>query len=290
MPSLYIELGKGQSQILQFQVLDTPLAGLWLERMEARVAYPLDHPDRFYGFGSAESEKIRAEGWIRDCIKTINRHEHVITRPFTNVHDQDCLNYLHNIFERYHGLLDQQANEFWVQAPDAVRHALADLNLAIHCCESLRGTYPRFVCTWFGLPKTKTLPMDIMQRYGQLAPAFGTVCLNYVEIGKTFEELAYDQDEYIGDNAFVPFTHYSADFNVKFFTQTKEQIDIKLDRMRKYYNEHRGFFAAQGFQSFDDPRLLPLQFPVAQLVEIMPGDQLLSSIAQKQYIKKVWIE
>jgi len=288
--TLKIELGGTRTQLLEFQILDTPIAELWLERMASRGSYPLDHPNRFYGFDSPQQEQTRAEQQIQQCIDTINTHQRIIDRPFTNAHDQDCLNYLHNIFERYHGLLDQQDHDFWNGSTPAVRQALAELNLAVHRCESLRGAKPRMVCTWFGMPKIKSLSKDLLQDYGQLSPRFGSVCLNYVEIGKTLEDLAKDNDQYIGEEAFRPFSHYSADFVVRFYTEAPPVIQDRLSKMRAYYKQHEDWFHSRGYTSFDDVRLQPLRFPVAQLVETMPRDMLYSSIAQHQHVNRVWIE
>jgi hypothetical protein len=193
---------------------------------------------------------------------------------------------LHNIFEKYHGLLDEQNTEFWFYAPDNVRRALADLNIAVHRCESVsRGSLPRFVCTWYGMPKIKTLPLNIMKQFGVITPAWGSVCLNYAEIGKTFEDLAIDNDHYISDNAFKPFNFYSADFNVKFYESIP---DIK--NMINYYNQHSRFFRNHDINEFHDTRLLPLKFPVAELVTQYSREQLLNQIRQRQHVSKVYLQ
>ena len=153
---------------LCFNIRNTPLAELWIERMNKRHAWPMDNPDRFYGFGTAQQEQDRAVGMIQQCIAAINSHRRIIDREFE--YTQDSLNYLHNIFERYHGLLDQQTSEYWHSAPDTVRQALANLNLAVHRCETaMTSPCPRFVCTWFGMPKTKQLDVDTIQTHGKLS-------------------------------------------------------------------------------------------------------------------------
>jgi len=129
-----------------------------------------------------------------------------------------------------------------------------------------------------------------MQQYGTLNPAFGSVCLNYCEIGKTLEDLTQDRDNYISDEAFRSFNHYSADFNVRMHEETADYVADKLIRMQAYYNQHREFFFDQGFVTFQDPRLLPLRFPVAQLIETMPRDQLLKQIQQRQTVTRVTIQ
>ena len=58
---LYIDLAGHSTLTLKFQLLDSPITKLWVERMNSRGNYPLDHPDRFYGFNSREEEIKRAE-------------------------------------------------------------------------------------------------------------------------------------------------------------------------------------------------------------------------------------
>jgi hypothetical protein len=277
---------------LKFQVLDNPIAQLWLERMSQREQWPLDDPNRFYGFNTQDEDQRIALVKIKECIKGINSWQPLITRELSAVDDQDTLNYLHNIFEQWHGLLDQQPThpEYGV-IPLDVRQHLADLNVSVHRCESVaRGNRPRFVCTWFGMPKTNTLSVEDMHKYGTLNPKFGSVCLNYAEIGKTLEDLTQDRDNYISDDAFKPFNHYSADFNVRMHEETIGYVSDKLVRMQEYYNQHRDFFFDQGFTTFQDPRLLPLRFPVAELIEIQPRDQLIETIKQHQHITQVILQ
>lgn len=277
---------------LQFRVLDTPVAELWLERMSLRQQWVLDDPERFYGFNSQEKDQHIALTKIQECIAGINAWQPLITRELTTVTDQDTLNYLHNIFEQWHGLLDHQPQHpEYGPIPDTVRQHLANLNVSVHRCESAgRGNRARFVCTWFGMPKTKTLPLDLMQQYGTLDPKFGSVCLNYAEIGKTLEDLTQDRDNYISDEAFCPFNHYSADFNVRMYTEPPDHVSEKLCRMQEYYTQHRDFFFDRGFTTFEDPRLLPLRFPVAELVHTVTTDQLISAIAQQQHITQVSLQ
>ena len=286
---LHIELDN--TITLKFRVLDTPVARLWLERMSKRDQYPLDHPDRFYGFNTPAEERARALSLIQACVETINAHQPVIERSITDVSDQDTLNYLHNIFERYHGLLDQQDQDFWNSAPKVVQVALAELNLAVHRCENAnRGQRPRFVCTWYGLPKTETLTDDLVSQYGVLNPPFGTVCLNYAEIGKTFEDLAIDRDNYIGKDAFKPFNHYSADFVVRFFEETPAIIKERLTQLEEYYTVHQDYFQSLGYAGFSNARLLPLRFPVAELVGNTDKEKLLEQIRQHQQVTRVTLE
>lgn len=284
--NLIIRLGQSGSLTLKFQIRNTPVAHLWIERVQSRAQYMLDHPDRFYGFGTLESEQARAVSMIQQCIDTINSHVPIINRKFE--YTQDCLNYLHNIFERYHGLLDQQTFDYWQTAPHQVQKALSDLNLAVHRCESVaHNLKPRFVCTWFGMPKTHTLSNELQNEYGEQQIKFGTVYLNYCEIGKTAEDLANDNDMYIADDAFKPFSHYSADFNIHFHDQ---DLSLKNSLIQNYIDQHRDFFVAHNITSVYNVNAKPMRFPVADLTYAGTRDELISQIAINQWVHEVTIE
>jgi hypothetical protein len=287
MKYLVLVLGHNDPVHLRFAIRENPIADGWMEQMSQRDTWPLDDPTRFYGFDSEEKEQQRAENYLLKCIKTVNDYEPIINRPFTSVQDQDYLNYLHHVFEIYHGLLDQQTHDFWTQAPDAVRQALAELNIAVHRCENIKQGRPRLVCTWFGMPKIYKLHPETAVQYGSMTVPFGTVCLNYVEIGKTLEDLAQDQDQYIGDDAFQPWQRYSADFFVPFFN-----IDtrVKLPAMEHYLQQHRKFFIAQGIENVYNTQALPMRYPVADLDDSRTESELIGLIAQRQFITRVSIE
>ncbi len=283
---MLIRLGQDNDFALKFQIRDTPVAQLWVERMQSRGNYPLDHPDRFYGFGTLAQEQNRAVEYIQKCIATINAHRLLIHRPFE--YTQDCLNYLHNIFEQHHGLLDQQDSDYWLGSPDSVRRALAELNLAVHRCESVAtSANPRFVCTWYGMPKTQQLSLELQEQYTVSRVEFGTVYLNYCEIGKTVEDLANDNDKYIGDDAFRPFNHYSADFNVQF--QDQDLMD-RYGKIQKYIDQHSDFFVARGITSVYNTQARPIRLPVADLVYNGNQEQILAQIAQRQWVQQATIE
>lgn len=271
---------------LRFRVLNTPLAELWIARMNLRHQYPLDDPERFYGFNSLAQDQQIALKKINACIDLIKaQHTHLDRGHVASVDDQDSLNYWHHVFETYHGLLGQE------DRTDPLTSVLSDLNVAVHRCESVaRGNRPRFVCTWYGLPKTHTLDFGIMKQYGTLNPDFGSVCLNYAEIGKTLEDLTQDRDNYIADSAFRPFNHYSADFNVRMHNESLDYLSDKILRMKDYFRQHQDFFFERGYHSFDDPRLLPLRFPVAELITDMSQSELLTAIAQQQHITQVTLQ
>lgn len=263
--NLRIHFGVDKNFFLDFALDPNPITLLWIERMQQRHLWLLDDPKRFYGFNSRQQEEKQALEYVQQCISIINSYQPIIDRMLTDVHDQDTLNYLHHIFEVYHGLLDRQDTEWWSAAPTEVQQALAQLNIAVHRCESCRKLMPRFVCTWFGMPKTKKLTPELIQQYGKEKIEFGGVYLNYVEIGKTAMDLTLDNDQYIFDTAFKPFEHYSADFVAYFYENTDSEIAERRQLLEQYYQQHRQFFQRLGINDTDDYRIKPVRFKVAQL-------------------------
>lgn len=270
----YLLIQYNNNFTLRYRLRDNAFVPRWVERVQtAQRQYPIDDPGRFYGFGPIEQQKQHSIFLINQCVDQINGYRPIIDRKLESVDDQDTLNYLHNIFERYHGMLQQQTDAFWNHAPNVIRQALANLNVLVHRCESVaRGAYPRHVVTYYGLPKTETLTKE---DYALFEPAvkIGTVYLNYVEIGKTLEDLAIDNDRYIGDDAFRPWHYYSADFNVKFWQDDPLLISELNAKIKQYYHDNQEFFESRGY-SWGDYRLVRGGLPLADL-EDAPEDLLL---------------
>ena len=291
MKLLHVEFGQDSDRlILSFRVRDSNLARRWVRKVRAaqRLRYPIDEPERFYGFNSAKKEQQHALDHINQQIATINSYQKIINRELKTINDQDTLNYLHNIFERYHGLLDQQQqNDFFRDAPEDVKKALATLNTAVHRCETVdRGNQKRAVVTYYGLPKKHTLETqdyDLIQRDWK----FGTVHLCYVEIGKTLLDLLQDDDAYIGDDAFRPYHFYSADFVVQFNDSDPAKTQETERRMWDYYDQHREFFESRGYCR-DHPALKMGIFPVADLVSSLDQEAIIRHLRTRQRVNRVW--
>lgn len=278
-------------QTLQFDILQNPITDLWLEKMSVRNNWNLDNPNRFYNFNDKNTEERVAKEFLNNCINTINDYKPIIERPFTSIYDQDYLNYCHNIFETHHGMLDQQQNALFNHSPDHVKKALADLNIAVHKCESLAIFRPRFVCTWYGSPKDKVLPVDLQKQHASRTTEFGGVYLNYCEIGKTAWELARDNDEYAGHEMFRPFSYYSSDFVVKLFEESMEEFDKKMHQVKEYFHKRKDYFISHGITSFDDFRMQPVQYKVAQLdYTNSTKEDIIETIRNNQTVTEVNIQ
>jgi len=270
----------------------------WIELVQlAKQLYPISQPDRFYAFNSFHEEEAKALRYIKRDIDIINSHEKIITRKLNDINDQDTLNYLHHIFEVYHGLLDQQNHEFWYNAPEDVKLALHNLNIDVHRCESLMYVNndekvingPRFVTNWYGLPKTHHLwenDYNLFTNYVE----FGTVYLTYAEIGKPLLDLYKDKElddySYANPEAFKPHDLFSADFDVKFFDSDIRKSRKQRQEMWEYFDKHSSFFTNLGYSKYD-PRLYAGLIPLARIDSELSNNEILEIIKNHQFVKYV---
>ena len=276
-----------QTITLEFELYPLEIAYKWRSKViEAKnKGYKIDDPERFYGMNGYEADSRLAVTKINDCIATINSYQNIIERPLEDINDQDTLNYLHNIFEVYHGLLDQQTNSFWVNAPPEVQTALVNLNISVHRVESVqRSNIPRFVVTYFQLPKYDKLSADDF-KYMTNCFTFGGLYLNYVEIGKTLEDLMLDNDTYIHPEAFKPWNYYSADFKVILGDTSTIEAKQRLYACKNYFNDNRDFFESKGFKE-NDLRLKPGAISLGKLCGTNQS-KMFKLIQQHQYVLDV---
>lgn len=274
---LHIEYANQEdSLILSYNLRINPLVTRWVDCvLRAQSQYSIDHPDRFYGFGSIMQQSAQAIETINRLVNYIEKNSNItIGCTLYNVHDQETLNFLHSIFEVHHGLLDVD------NSSSEVKKALSDLNIAVHRCESIqRGAMPRHVVTWFGLPKTEILKKDDYELFEQQTK-FGTVYLNYVEIGKTLLDLSVDNDSYISDDAFQPFKHFSADFVVKFWDNSNENYAIQAE---EYYKKHQNFFENRGYSW----EILSKSIGAIPVADIVDSNVDLKILEKHQFVKSV---
>jgi len=275
---------------IRFKLYEHDIVQRWKNQvlLAQQLGYDIDDPERIYSVNTASEDITVSLKKINDTIDIINSHRVIIHRKLANIQDQNTLNYLHNIFEVYHGLLNKQNHEFYVSAPDNVKQALSNLNVYVHRCESEgRSHRPRMVVTWFGLPKTQQLNLRDLELL-TAKYEFGTVYLNYVEIGKTLQDFATDNDAYISNEAFKPFNFFSADFNIKFYDVTPEELQQRLDQVNNYANTHKDWLLQQGY-TLTDPRLRPGNIPLAKLETGMTQTEVLD-ILKNTSVRKVWFE
>lgn len=275
---------------LTFELLDIPIAHKWLNELAEFIDnnQPFDDRERFYNFPYSKFTTEYVVNYLNSLIDTINEYapglvEH---RAFATM-SQDTLNYLHHIFEVYHGLYDeQQSNTFFNNAPLNVKQALSDLNIWIHRYETLNGM-PRFVGTWYGKPSRKVLAEEDFQHFS-LVEHWGDLMINYCEVGKNLFDIFHDNDQYIDPIAFKPLHYYSVDFTVRFTNESDQYYNNLTDQVWEYYDTHQTFFQTHGYKKYD-PKLALGWLSIGKIITIESKEVVLDQIGKHQYIKEIII-
>jgi len=278
---------------LTYNINDTSIAQRWATLLdEAIQQYTIDDPKRLYGFDTLDIERQKAVDAINKCVNTINNYRPgFVERRMTPELIQDDLNYLHHIFEVYHGMLNEP-HEFFVEAPKEVRQALGQLNLEVHRCESMaegtvRKMLPGHFVTYYDQPRgpgIRTLEDTDYEHFTEFVE-FGTVYLLYVEIGKTLQDMALDDDDHIGDEAYKPFRHYASDFIIRYWGTTVESIN-KYHRMYKeHYDENKEFYDSRYNYSHIYNR--PGNIPLAKLQTHLSPEEVVTEIQKRQFVSSV---
>lgn len=290
MISLTLTNGASDYELL-FELVDIPIARRWQQQVEVFINHgqPWDDTTRFYNFPNTTWNQQTTAAKIQDLCHIVNNYSPgLISVPESSAITQDQLNYLHNIFEKYHGLYDQQSsNKFYSQAPMEVQRALGDLNIWIHRYETLGGI-PRFVMTWSGKPVRQPIQDSDFQHFA-LEENWGDLRLNYCEIGKSLYDLWHDNDQYIAEEAFRPQHWFAFDFTVRFSTHSKEYYMQTEQEIWKYFDANQEKFNQLGYHR-NDPKLSLGSITVAKLQYQSSKQTVLDQIDQHQQVKNIAIK
>lgn len=278
---------------LTYNINDTSIAQRWAELLaESIEKYSIDDPERLYGFDTETLERQRAVDAINKCVDTINDYKPgFVERRMTSELIQDDLNYLHHIFEVYHGMLNEP-HEFYLAAPTEVQQALGQLNIEVHRCEAMaegtvRKMLPTHLVTYYDMPRgpEHRLLEDADYEHFTDFYEFGTVYLLYVEIGKTLQDLAFDNDQHIGDDAYKPFRNYASDFVIRYFSTSHETWNKYRKLFRKHYEENQDFYNAR----YDYSHIYnkPGDIPLAKLQSHLSSQQIIEGIKERQRVSKI---
>ena len=273
---------------LTFELINASIADRWVKHLDffIQAGQPWDDVKRFYNFQGSEYTETAVVAHIQKLVNTIKEYApSIINREITGPLTQDDLNYLHHIFEMYHGLYDQQdKNDFFKHAPTEVQTALGDLNIWIHRYETLGGM-PRFVGTWKYKPYRDLFEEEDFKLFS-LYEEWGDLRINYCEIGKTLYDFYQDNDQYILPEAFQPHHHYCFDFTVRFTRHSAEHYKALEDQVWNYFDQHQTFFNDLGYYRHD-PKLSLGGITIGKLVINDSRQKIEDEISKHQCFKQI---
>lgn len=283
-----------EDRTIYFDLLTTSIANKWSD--EVAKSYPFFETDRFSNWpnGKNMADFYRE---LKEQIDIVNEYKPNTIVGLSHIFNQTLLNYLHKFFEDLRGPVDDPA-EFYATAPDCVKQAITKFNILIHECEhymfnldTMKLTnhpYATIVGTYNG-PRYQLEDGDY--EHYTFKWTFGTVYINYREIGKPLLDVFKDQDEVVGDKNIKPLHYYSADFQIKFGPSTLDFIyDQRVEQFNAWYESKKEYFESLGL--YKNKKLALGLIPVAQLNIVDSGldhltqVEIIDELSKYQQIKK----
>lgn len=287
MEQIKIKFGRNGDFQLEWKIAQTRFAQEWanLVRETALTNVPIRHEKIFSGFNDHEVEVKTALKYINAVIDIINKYDPIINTRLTTVHDQETLNYLHHIFEIYHGSLDD-STDYYHNAPWPLRKNLSNLNVFVHLCESLARSYQQPVIQICYTSSSVIQPKNYQEsdyREFTRSSKFGDICLCYVEVGKTLLNVIRDRDEVVFWTGIKPRSRFYADFGIQFVNI--EVMPSAIEQVMAFYNKHEAALLAQGITNNIDQHVgLPV---VAELNSNLTPEEIIQNIKDRQKIYSI---
>lgn len=239
---------------LIFDVNQSSIAKRWAD--EVAKNYPLLETTRFINWPNDGKNTATFVEKLNAQIATINNWKPgTIPEVLSDPLDQDLLNHLHRFFVKLQGN-STKASDFYLAAPTHVQEAICNFNLTIHEYEHFaynqetvkltNHPYATIVGTFANRPRYKLEDSDY-DKY-TFKWTFGTVYINYCEVGKPILDIFKDQDEITEETGIVPLHYYSADFQIKFGPSTLDHIyDAREKQLWQWFDNNKNKFQSLGF-------------------------------------------
>ena len=285
---------------LFFDVHNTPIAKKWQTEIEKQ--YSFFEIDRFTNWPNSIKNRNYYIQELNRQIEIINfYHPDSITASFDEDSTQETMNYLHKFFEELRGPVET-GTEWYQNAHNIAKDAISRYNVLIHeyehfCFnESMIATTKHPYSTIVGTYNCQRYRLSDGD-YGHYTFKwkFGTVYINYCEIGKPLLDVFKDQDDIVGDSNIRPLHYYSADFQIKFGPDTLDEVYVTREKQFwEWFDKRENYFASLGL--FRSNKLAIGLIPVATLnlkcsnLEGLTQVEIVNKLSQYTAIKSTCIQ
>jgi hypothetical protein len=284
-----------------FDVLDNPISQKWA--MEISKNYELFETDRFSNWPDSPKNKDYFVSMLNKQIDTVNQYYPNLINSYVEENpDQETMNYLHTFFEKLRGPIGEES-DWYKSANTEAQEAICQFNILIHEYEHysfneemlplVKHPYATIVGTYKDRPRYELTDDDY--NFFTFNWRFGTVYINYCEVGKPLLDVFKDQDEVVGDNNIKPLKYYSADWQIKFGPDTLDWVYAqRFDEFKEWFHKKSNYFNQLGINW--GPKLSLGMIPVAQLntnysnLENLSKTEIIAKLSPYQKIQHTWIK
>jgi len=254
---------------LYFDIFNTNIAKKWT--IEVSKNYSICNNDRFVNWPNSKKDSNYYVTELNKQLKIVDEYAPTVVPFFFNIEqvNQSLLNILHKLFEDLIGTVDNPT-EFYKNSPQEVQKAILRFNIMIHEFESyvkniaMNKIHPDSKLVVVFGERNRYELIDEDYDHFTLKSVFGTVYINYCELGKPILDVLRDQDEHIGDSNIRPLQYYSADLQIQFSpTMGEDEFNRTMQWVKMQYDKRKEFFESLGL--FYDKKLSLGLIPVASI-------------------------
>ncbi len=249
---------QAQKAQLVFKIRDTSIANRWSQAIESELkrGSKIIETDRFYNFPNDGITPNSICNSINQCVAEISRYcEQPLPPNLKPPLTSDDTNSLHVYFERLRGTI-LSPSSIYKNGSKKLKEAIERYNIEIHRYESITRNFPRkpedsqrIVWRWENRQRHSLCDEDY--QLFQVGPKFGSVALNYCEVGKQLIDLFIDKDiNFVSPENIRPLRHYSADISIFLGTDWSDDfVRTFLQDFYKWWDDIN--LSKLGFKKYD---------------------------------------
>lgn len=257
---------QGQSTDLQFNIIKSKAAQIWADCILKALKSGLNESERFYGF--PKQDKSDLTFLLNELAATTQKlkilHPELDFPEIDKGDVQKSVNRLHFEFAHSHHVtkrINAENEKIW-SAFNVNLHAIENVFTDQISMKKNGLPLSRIVFTW-NEPNRVDIPDDCYSDF-TYALEFGTVYINYSQVGRHFFELFHANDNQLADEHIRPFRYISADTHLYFGPTTVDKYIRIGEKIAKWFDNNKEKFNRLGF-FWGDPKLAIGYLPVARL-------------------------
>lgn len=287
--NITLENDNNEVLVLEYRVGHTPACRIWLESFKKATSAGLES-SLFYNFKRPESQLEFLVLELEKCIAKLNETQPELQLPSLDQTSlQQSLNSLHTNFAHSH-LIERSVSE-------KNREVWSRFNTLIHQIESAmvaKSTKAALdLCRiefTFKQPFQCPIPPECFAEY-TLLKKFGSIQINYCQVGRQITELFASQDENIPPEHILPARFFSANSTLWFGPDIPPAYEIQqMQKIEKWFQKNEKKFTTAGI-SWKDTNKAIGSVSVAQLINrfstLSEQRQFQNKVAQYNRIKNV---
>ena len=285
-----------QTFLLEYQIHSTPAAQIWANCIKQASLFGLREKNRFYNFPKQEKQNL--DSLIKQLeylIANLQKKYSDIYFPEVNKRDlKSSINELHYNFA--HSALVTQIitsdnREEWDQF-NVLLHAIEGALINERSLNYTDIPAARIIFTWNEPQRTQLIKDSFSDFVTDLT--FGSAYINYSQIGRSFCEMFYANDDLLDDEHIKPFQYMNADTYLYFGPTIGHAYSKKINKdIGNWFEARKERFNRLGY-FWGNPNLAIGHLPVARLTQqfysVSEINDFINSLSQYDQVEKVSVE